>query len=516
MTHKILTIAMLAAVLSGYLSAGPHTGSRSSAGLHQKYEVLESRIVRPGVTYYYLAPTSGPWRIYILEIDLKHNELEIAASRALDRLFGRELTSAMARRHETSDRTVVAALNADFFSLTTGENENNCIIDTEFVKGTKMTGSPHDTFDNIHAQFGLSVSRKPLLERFEFVGKAFIGQKASIDLFGVNDAPKSNTVVLFNRYFSTSTPTDTVRMAINEVSLHAFKRRMDTVYALVTGTSTSGSSALGSATLVLSGYNLPAHHGLTTASVGDTVRIWLGTNPNAGILSTLVGGWPRIVLDGKNIGGATDSIEGTFPSFSSQRNPRSGVGFSRDSTTVYFFAVDGRQTTSVGMTLSEFADLMIAQGVYQGMNFDGGGSTTFVLEGSIMNVPSDPTGERPVGNCLLLTAPKQVSSAIGDQDLPTTFSLSQNYPNPFNPTTVISYHLPAEASAKAGLSAVSVVTLKVYDILGREVATLVNGELAAGSYKTTFDASHLSSGVYLYRLASDGVIIGTKKMLLVR
>ncbi len=58
------------------------------------------------------------------------------------------------------------------------------------------------------------------------------------------------------------------------------------------------------------------------------------------------------------------------------------------------------------MTLVEFANVMIAQGVYQGLNLDGGGSTTFILEGQVMNSPSDATGERPVGNCLLLSAPK--------------------------------------------------------------------------------------------------------------
>ncbi|MCX6134935.1 MAG: phosphodiester glycosidase family protein [Ignavibacteriales bacterium] len=505
-----MAIALLAVFLCGHSSAGLHTGSRSSIGAPQKHEVLASRVVRPGVTYYYLAPASGPWRIYVLEIDLKHAELEITASRAFDRLFGREKTTSIARRHETPDRTVVAALNADFFSLTTGENENNCVIEKEFVKGTKMTGSPNDIFDNIHSQFALTVDRKPLLERFQFSGKAFIGQKAAIDLFGVNDAPKSNTVVLFNRYFGPSTPTDTVKMAINEVSLHAFKRRMDTVYAFVTGKSTSGSSALGTETLVLSGYNLSPQHGMTTASVGDTVKLWLGTNLNTGIPGTLVGGWPRIVLNGKNIGGMTDSIEGTFPSFSSQRNPRSGVGFSRDSTTVYFFAVDGRQTTSVGMTLYEFADIMIAQGVYQGLNLDGGGSTTFVLEGAIMNVPSDATGERPVGNCLLLTAPGQVTSAIRNQDLPAAFSLSQNFPNPFNPATAISYQLLA----------ISSVTLEVYDVLGREVITLVDGVQAPGSHSVRWDGRDgrgeaVSTGVYLYQLRAGGSAM-TKKMVLLQ
>ena len=88
---------------------------------------------------------------------------------------------------------------------------------------------------------------------------------------------------------------------------------------------------------------------------------------------------------------------------------------------------------------------------------------------------------------------------------PNRFTLSQNYPNPFNPTTAISYQLPA----------VSYVTLKVYDLLGREVATLVNEVKQAGSYSANWDASRLSSGVYFYQLEA-GQFRETKRMILMK
>lgn len=88
---------------------------------------------------------------------------------------------------------------------------------------------------------------------------------------------------------------------------------------------------------------------------------------------------------------------------------------------------------------------------------------------------------------------------------PTSFWLRQNYPNPFNPITNIEFRIPN----------VEVVMLKVYDVLGREVATLVDEELKPGSYKVKWDASRLPSGVYLYRMQA-GSFVETRKMVLVK
>ncbi|MBC8043177.1 MAG: T9SS type A sorting domain-containing protein, partial [Rhizobacter sp.] len=85
------------------------------------------------------------------------------------------------------------------------------------------------------------------------------------------------------------------------------------------------------------------------------------------------------------------------------------------------------------------------------------------------------------------------------------FVLKQNYPNPFNPATTLVYQLPQAAT----------VSLKIYDVLGREVATLVNVRQAAGTYTAQFNASKLSSGVYFYKLVA-GAFVQTKKMLLVK
>ncbi len=88
---------------------------------------------------------------------------------------------------------------------------------------------------------------------------------------------------------------------------------------------------------------------------------------------------------------------------------------------------------------------------------------------------------------------------------PFTYNLSQNYPNPFNPSTTIAWQLKNDG----------LVTIKVYDQLGKEVATLVNEEKAAGSYEIEFNASSLASGVYYYRI-NAGNFVDTKKMILMK
>jgi len=85
------------------------------------------------------------------------------------------------------------------------------------------------------------------------------------------------------------------------------------------------------------------------------------------------------------------------------------------------------------------------------------------------------------------------------------FEMYQNYPNPFNPSTTIEYFLPKAEYVK----------LKVYDVLGREVATLVNERQTAGNYQIHFDASNLSSGMYIYKITA-GSFSSARKMVVMR
>ncbi|MBI5661945.1 MAG: T9SS type A sorting domain-containing protein [Ignavibacterium album] len=94
-----------------------------------------------------------------------------------------------------------------------------------------------------------------------------------------------------------------------------------------------------------------------------------------------------------------------------------------------------------------------------------------------------------------------------NEEISNTYFLEQNYPNPFNPITTIEYVIPNGVR--------DLVTLKVYDILGNEVATLVNEYRESGRYKIEFDANSLASGVYIYKLTA-GSFVSNRKMLLIK
>jgi hypothetical protein len=100
-------------------------------------------------------------------------------------------------------------------------------------------------------------------------------------------------------------------------------------------------------------------------------------------------------------------------------------------------------------------------------------------------------------------------------NIPSQFALEQNYPNPFNPSTKIQFTIVSAQSGSASGGNRLLTIVKVFDVLGREVATLVNAVKEPGTYTVQFDGSNLASGVYFYRLQA-GTYVETRKLLLLR
>jgi hypothetical protein len=345
----------------------------------------------------------------LVRVDLRRADIEIRGARALDQLKGRERVSDMVRRANATGVRVVAAVNADFFELKSGENENNQVIAGEWWKGLKVTDSPYDTYDNAHTQFGIDAARRPLMDRFILDARAWDrGATTPILTLNFNPSGKPEGTALYTSRYGSNTPLDTTRKTA-EAALASAGRRGDTLLFVRRGavSTTSGSPIPGDGA-VLAAYGAGARAKEVQAMAdGDTVKILLATLPRIahGLApAVIIGGWPRILRDGENVATEAATVEGTLSGNAEARHPRTAVGFSRDSSMLLLLTVDGRSENSGGMTLVELADMMRQLGAWQAMNFDGGGSTTMVIDGNVVNHPSDKEGERTVGNALLVVS----------------------------------------------------------------------------------------------------------------
>lgn len=365
------------------------------------------RALAPGVAYTQYTDPRGPWAINLVRVDLRQRGIEIRAARAHDALKGRERVSDMVRRANATGSRVLAAVNADFFNLESGENENNQVIDGEWWKGLKVTDSPYDTWDNAHVQFGVDATGRPLIDRFILDGKAWDhAPPTPILTVNFNPTGRLEGTALYTSRFGATTPRDTTRRTV-EAPLSAVGRRGDTILFVRRGAiSTASGSTIPDGGAVLTAYGTGLRSDEVKAMAeGDTVRVLLATLPgipHAAAPRMLIGGWPRILRDGLNVATDAPTEEGTLSRNAELRHPRTAIGFSRDSSTLFLLTVDGRSENSGGMTLVELADVMRELGAWQAMNFDGGGSTTMVVEGRVVNRPSDKEGEREVGNAVMI------------------------------------------------------------------------------------------------------------------
>lgn len=361
-----------------------------------------------GVRWRRIVDPAGPWVINVVAVDRRRCQCEFRHVRANDSLASREKLSAMvARQREGPDR-VPAAINADFFNLQTGENENNQVIAGEWWKGTRGSDSPYDAFANVRTHFAIDASGHPLLDRFTLDGAAIRGADV-VPVLAVNFLPRGGpeTVALFTPRRG-ATPRDTVRRTA-EVALREVGRRGDTaIYVQIGATDTTGGHAIPPGTVRLAAYG-PRAATVRRFAAHDTVRIVLRAAADRGdgpyvAPAMLIGGWPRILAGGRSVAARSAWDEGTLSSNAEARHPRSAIGYNRDRSVIYLVTVDGRQTASVGVTLVELAEVMRREGAWDALNFDGGGSTTLVLRGQIVNSPSDAAGEREIGNAVLVVA----------------------------------------------------------------------------------------------------------------
>jgi hypothetical protein len=236
---------------------------------------------------------------------------------------------------------------------------------------------------------------------------------------------------------------------------------------------------------------------------GVTTNIKSGVLINAGAdqwgTTGSNGGTVIFTADGENLTGnitcdSYSSVTATFQNSSTLKGYINSAALTLDASSTWNVTADSYLTsfTETGGTTSSALTNITDNGftIYYNKSLSANswlGGSTYTLSGGGKLTPTTTTGVNEITTT------------------PATFALSQNYPNPFNPTTIISYQLPVSGF----------VSLKVYDILGKEVSVLTNGYKPAGKYTVTFNAASLASGIYIYKLNS-GNYSSIKKMMVLK
>jgi large repetitive protein len=338
-----------------------------------------------------------------VEADPRACGVELRARKAGARLTDLEPTSEIARGGAVAlGRPVLAAVNADFYSARPlGIPLGPHVESGEVVK----LDGPHprvreQTVVPGRDAFGVAADGAPFVATVRLSGRAWPDGGDGGPIGRLNVRPAADTLALWTPAGGETTP-------IDPGAAEAVLRRLgkgaagDTLRGVVVLVDTLAAGvAVPADGVVLGGRGrwAPRLRGLQP---GDTVAWAFRVHGAPGPVAELVGGFPLLLRDGA----AAYGVPEVRPAFGEQRHPRTAVGIRPDGT-VLLVVVDGRRPEySDGMTLAELADLMRELGARDALNLDGGGSTTLVLGGRVVNRPTDAAGERPVTNALLVLGP---------------------------------------------------------------------------------------------------------------
>lgn len=353
---------------------------------------VTTTIVEPGMVHMKLLK-DGPYALDVLVLDLRAKNLQLESYRPI----GLVKTTEQAKRNNRDDHSVVAAINADFFSFSTGWPVNNQVMNGQFVFASST----------VRSHLAIANNDRPFIDKFSLSAwvKPKNGKLYPID--AVNDTHRVNSIILHTSFSDTATnfsgPGVTFLLSLADSSWSIG----DTLKMAVIQSGVSDLIHIARDQAVIwigSGPDVrPAREDV---KVGDTVLVYLGTQPPLRHVRTMVGGVGMILSNGMAVADSINVKEKTNVTFLKARHPRTFVGFDRDSTRLFLCVVDGRQERSIGMNFQEMADFLLSIGAWNAVNLDGGGSTTMVIRDKIVNFPSDRTGERPVANTLQIIRTK--------------------------------------------------------------------------------------------------------------
>ncbi|MBL8047071.1 MAG: phosphodiester glycosidase family protein [Chthonomonas sp.] len=346
----------------------------------------------PGVTYRMEIDNVTPRVTHILRINLDAPDIRVRAEVAGGRVFspleqkGRETLSSMLARTGAA-----AALNADFFPWA-GDPLGAMVNDSLL----------YSTPDPRRAVIGWG-SGGVRVGKLRWNGALESPELGSLPLNGVNEEAPENGVVAFTDGAYQAVAKGPSRYLVCEpLAATAFTPDLSAEFAVRSVVTDQEALGVERGSLVIAARGTAAEK-LKSLGVGSSLKLnWRTQGFDWKKISHVIGGGNMLVRGGKVAIDAKDA--GFGADFSEKRHPRSAVGITASGDLIWL-ATDGRQKVSDGATLSELAQLMLAQGCTDAINLDGGGSTALALRGLVANRPSDGK-ERPVANALLLFGPK--------------------------------------------------------------------------------------------------------------
>jgi hypothetical protein len=378
-------VALWLALLWAGIGAAPQTSWLSAP-----------QAVVPGIDYFTSIDTSlvdppGPVAVFLLRLDAARARL--SSVHANDEIMGLETVDSIARRHQAT-----AAINGGFFNVTNGDPQfvlkegGELVSDTAVIKGGMLIRSPPKgktelEFDQLSAQVSMKFSAA--------------GRDWTVPVAGTNTTRARGKLMMYTPKYhaDTDTAANGVEWVLSGTPLRVTEIRRD-----------AGHTPIPRDGRVLSYGGLELPDDLSALAVGTKVEFsttWRTVHgTSSGRLNAaedVVTGAGLLRRNGRAISN-WQQVESLNPAnFIDMRHPRTLVGVDRDNR-IWLVVIDGRQPShSVGMNFTELGRLSDRLRLKDSLNLDGGGSTTMVVQGKIVNRPSDPTGPRRVSDALLVT-----------------------------------------------------------------------------------------------------------------
>ena len=346
-----------------------------------------------GVVYHEIHLPEGPWRIHVVEVNLPR-----AWAAGI-----RVRTAKQEEAQKTSSLAVgaLAAINGDF--LFPGESSQPAGL---YIESGNLIRVPQR-----RSAFAITEAGQPLIAVYKMEWGLLTAEGEHLLVAGFNREPALGELSVFNDRAqeqgdslqaatgfllqglgNTSIANDTISFRVQQIRWEAWPLSLQRdQWLLAAGAEYEATELI---------------------ALGDTVQLYCRLAPAHAKLMEAISGGPRILRNGA----VSIEVENErlSRSFADKRHPRTAIGYSQNAQVLFLIVVDGRQPGySVGMSLQEMAEFMRTRlaefsrakvNAYQGLNLDGGGSTTMVVSEQVVNKPSDPTGERPVANALLVVA----------------------------------------------------------------------------------------------------------------